>query len=330
MRMAPHGEMPVKTLTERFVKKLPVKTLRERFVKKFWRNRYLFLLLCPIILWYIVFRYIPIGGSVIAFKDYRFSKGIWGSAWVGLKYFRALFASPDFLRVFRNTLIISLYKLAFGFPAPIVLALMLNEMGSVTYKRAIQTITYVPHFISWVVYGGLIATLLSPTYGMVNAILKGLGFEAIYFLADARLFRPLLVVSAMLKESGWGAIIYLAAIAGIDPQLHEAAIVDGANKMKRIWHITLPGIASTVVILFIIRIGAILNVGFEQIFVLYNPMVYEVGDVIETYTYRVGILQGRFSFTTALGLFKSVLGFVLVIVANYVAKKTSDGERGIW
>jgi len=193
-----------------------------------------------------------------------------------------------------------------------------------------QTITYIPYFVSWVVYGGLIATLLSPTYGMVNNVLKMIGMKPIFFLATPEFFRPLLVITAIMKESGYGAIIYLAAISGIDPQLHEAAIVDGAGRLSRIWHIILPSISTTIVILLIIRIGYILNVGFEQIFVLYNPMVYEVGDVVETFTYRVGILQGRYAFTTALGLFKSVFGFVLVIIANYIAKKTSDGEQGIW
>lgn len=304
--------------------------LQQKFVARFWKNRYLFLLLFPIVIWYILFRYVPIAGSVIAFKDYRYAKGIWGSAWVGLKYFRMLFESPDFYRVVRNTLIISFYKLMFGFPAPIILALMLNEARSNAFKRTIQTITYIPYFISWVVYGGLIATILSPTYGMINTVFKAMGLKPVFFMASLTLFRPLLVVTAMMKESGWGAIIYLAAVAGIDPRLYEASIVDGANKWRQIWHITLPGITSTIVILLIIRIGYLLNVGFEQIFVMYNAAVYEVSDVIETYTYRVGILQGRFSFTTALGLFKSVIGFVLVIAANQVSKKLSAGERGIW
>ncbi len=307
-----------------------MKARLQNLKKQFWKSRYLFLLLCPILIWYVVFRYVPITGSVIAFKDYRFSKGIWGSTWVGLKYFKALFAAPEFLRVFRNTVLISVYKIIFGFPAPIMLALMLNEMTSMAYKKVVQTATYIPYFISWVVYGGLIAMLLSPTYGMINAVLKSLGIEPIFFLATPSLFRPLLVVTSILKESGYGAIIYLAAISAIDQQLYEAATIDGAGKAGKIWHITLPGIASTVVVLFILRIGQILNVGFDQIFVLYNPTVYGVGDVIETFTYRVGILQGRFSFTTALGLFKSVFGFVLVVAANYLAKKTSGGERGIW
>lgn len=307
-----------------------LKQLQQKIVARFWKNRYLFLLLFPIVIWYILFRYVPIAGSVIAFKDYRYAKGIWGSAWVGLKYFRMLFQSPDFYRVIRNTLIISFYKLMFGFPAPIILALMLNEARSNAFKRTIQTVTYIPYFISWVVYGGLIATILSPTYGMINTVFKAMGLKPVFFMASLTLFRPLLVVTAIMKESGWGAIIYLAAIAGIDPRLYEAAIVDGANKWRQIWHITLPGIASTIVILLIIRIGYLLNVGFEQIFVMYNAAVYEVSDVIETYTYRVGILQGRFSFTTALGLFKSVIGFVLVIAANQVSKKLSAGERGIW
>jgi len=313
-------------------KEIAITRARSRiwFGKVFWRNRYLFLLLLPMMVWYVMFRYVPIGGSILAFKDYKFSKGIMRSDWAGLKHFQKLFESPEFSRIFRNTILISLYKIIFQFPAPVILALMLNEVRIAIFRRTVQTITYIPFFISWVVYGGLIAFLLSPTFGPVNIALEFFGFKRIFFLATPGLFRSLLVITAILRETGYGAIIYLAALSTIDPQLYEAAVMDGANKWRQLWHVTLPGMSSTIIVLLIIRIGYIFDVGFEQVFVLYNPTVYEVGDVIETYTYRVGILQSRFAFTTALGLFRSVIGFALVIGSNYLARRISGGEKGIW
>lgn len=249
---------------------------QRRHFQKYWD---LYLLLIPGMLYFVVFKYAPMWGILIAFQDYSVFAGMGGSEWVGFHHFREMFASPDFYRVFRNTLLISLYKLLWGFPGPIILALLLNELRNILYKRSIQTLLYLPHFLSWVIIGGMLVSLLSPSTGFVNEILKMVGIDPIFFLASSDWFRTVLVVSDIWKEIGWGAIIYLAALAGIDPQMYEAAIMDGANKWKQIWHITIPSIMGTIVILFVLRLGHVLDVGFEQIFVLYNPMVYDVGDV---------------------------------------------------
>lgn len=295
-----------------------------------WFTRYwdLYLIMVPGILFFLVFRYAPMWGIVIAFQNYSVFAGIAGSEWVGFEHFRAMFLSNDFYVIFRNTLLISLYKIIWGFPAPIMIALLLNEIRLMAYKRTIQTMIYLPHFLSWVIIGGILFNVLSPTTGVINGVIQWLGFKPVLFLGDPAWFRSVLVISDIWKDAGWGAIIYLAALAGIDPQLYEAAIMDGANKWKQLWHITLPSILSTIVILFVLRLGNVLEVGFEQIFVLYNPLVYEVADVIETYVYRVGITQGQFSFSTAVGLFKSVVGMILVVAANRIAKKL--GQEGIW
>jgi len=293
--------------------------------RKYWD---LYVLLIPGLLYFVVFKYAPMWGILIAFQDYSVFAGMRGSEWVGLHHFREMFGSADFYRVFRNTMLISLYKLAWGFPGPIVLALLLNELRSALYKRSIQTLLYLPHFLSWVIIGGMMVNLLSPSTGFVNEVLKSLGIEPVFFLASADWFRTVLVASDIWKEIGWGAIIYLAALAGIDPQMYEAAIMDGANKWQQIWHITIPSILSTIVILLVLRLGHVLDVGFEQIFVLYNPMVYDVADVIETYVYRAGIAEGQFGYSTAVGLFKSLVGIVLVVLANKGAKKL--GQEGIF
>lgn len=267
-------------------------------------------------------------GVLIAFKDYSIFAGFGESAWVGLKHFKSMLEDPQFYQVFRNTVIISLYKLVWGFPGPIILALLLNEIRSVFYKRSIQTLAYLPHFLSWVIIGGILTNLLSPTSGAVNEVLGWFGLEPIFFLADPQWFRAVLVISDIWKEVGWGAIIYLAALAGIDSQLYEAAVMDGANKWKQLCHITIPSIMGTIVVLFLLRLGHVLDVGFEQIFVLYNSLVYEVSDVIETYVYRIGLGQSQFSYSTAVGLVKSVISLILVIVVNKAVKKM--GQEGIY
>lgn len=294
-------------------------------LRKHWD---LYLLMLPGILYFIIYKYLPMAGIVIAFQDYGVFSGIRGSEWVGLEHFRNMFTDSEFYEIFRNTLVISLYKLFWGFPGPIILAIMLNEIRSIVYKRSIQTLIYLPHFLSWVIIGGVLINLLSPTTGMVNEVLKWFGFEPIFFLTSPNWFRSILIVSDLWKEVGWGAIIYLAAIAGIDPQLYEAAIMDGAGKWKQMLNITLPSMMSTIVIMLLLRLGSILDVGFEQIFVLYNPLVYDVADVIQTYVYRMGITQAEFSYTTAVGLFESVVGLLLVITANRAVKKI--GQEGIW
>ncbi|MDF2668175.1 MAG: binding-protein-dependent transport system inner rane component [Paenibacillus sp.] len=300
------------------------------------RNRYghlkdywdLYLIMVPGIVYFLVFKYAPMWGIVIAFQDYSPFQGVRGSEWVGWMHFREMFTDREFYQVFRNTLLISLYKLIWGFPGPIILALMLNEVRHLMFKRTVQTLAYLPHFLSWVIIGGILVNLLSPVTGVVNAMLGWFSIEPIFFLADADWFRTVIVASDIWKEVGWGAIIYLAAIVSIDPQLYEAAVIDGAGKWQQIRHITLPSLLGTIIILFILRLGHVLDVGFEQIFVLYNSMVYEVGDVIETYVYRVGISQSEFSFSTAVGLFKSVIGLALVIFFNRMAKRA--GHEGVY
>uniref|UniRef100_UPI00403F317D ABC transporter permease n=1 Tax=Paenibacillus sp. FSL K6-1096 TaxID=2921460 RepID=UPI00403F317D len=306
----------------------PLRTVKwERFqaLKKYWD---LYLIMLPGLAYFIIFKYVPMGGIIVAFQDFSAFAGIRGSEWVGLAHFKNMFMDSEFYTVFKNTLLISLYKLIWGFPGPIILALMLNEVRHMLYKRGVQTLVYLPHFLSWVIIGGILINVLSPATGIVNQFLGMLGLEPIFFLGSQEWFRTVLVVSDIWKEAGWGAIIYLAALASIDPQIYEAAVVDGAGKWKQLLHVTLPSLLGTIVILFVLRLGSVLDVGFEQIFVLYNPLVYNVADVIETYVYRTGITQGQFSFTTAVGLFKSVISLILVVLANKAARKL--GQNSLW
>ncbi|MBO0993201.1 ABC transporter permease [Bacillus sp. SD088] len=302
-----------------------IKVKRNISFSKYWS---LYLIMVPGIIYFILFKYLPMWGVIIAFQDYSVFGGLLESTWVGLQHFNHMFQDREFYQVLWNTFIISFYKLLWGFPGPIVLAILLNEIRNMGYKRAIQTLAYLPHFLSWVIVGGILINILSPSTGIVNEVIKFLGMNPILFLADTSWFRSVLVASDIWKEIGWGAIIYLAALAGVDPQLYEAATVDGANKWKQLWYVTIPALLPTIAILFVLRLGNVLDVGFEQIFVLYNPVVYEVADVIETYVYRAGIEQAQFSYTTAVGLFKSVIALVLVYLANKAAKKM--GQEGIW
>jgi len=292
------------------------------------KKKYLYLLLLPCVVYFAVFNYMPMYGVLIAFKDFNFAKGILHSPWIGFENFRYMFGLSDFYQVFWNSLTLGLMQLVFGFPFPIILALFLNEMRSLAYQRVTQTVIYLPHFISWVIIGGIMVNFLSPSWGVVNLFLGKLGIEPIFFLAETEYFRPLVVLSSMWKEAGWGSIIYLAAIAGINSEQYEAASIDGASRMRKIWHVTLPGIKSTIIVLLILRLGQIMNNGFEQIFVLQNPMNLEVSEVFETYAYHVGIIGGRFSFGTTVGLFTSVIGLIFLLLANRVAKWMK--EDGIW
>ncbi|SFP97157.1 ABC transporter permease [Caldicoprobacter faecalis] len=300
----------------------------KKFIVTISKYKYLYLMLIPGITFFIIFHYVPMYGAIIAFKEYNIMQGILGSPWVGFKYFKQAFESPFFGQILWNTFIISVYKLIWGFPAPIILALLLNEVKNMIFRRTIQTISYLPHFISWVVIGGMFTDLLSPQTGVVNNIIKMFGGQPIYFMASKEWFRTVLVVSSIWKEVGWNSIIYLAALSSIDPQLYEASQIDGANRWQQTWYITLPGIMSTIAILLILRLGNILNAGFEQIFIMYNPSVYEVADIIDTWVYRTGIQGMRYSLATAVGLFKSVVGFILVVTSNWIAKRM--GESGIW
>jgi putative aldouronate transport system permease protein len=277
--------------------------------------------------YFSVFRFYPILGNVIAFKDYRLAEGIWGSPWAGFEHFEALFNDEVFWRALKNTVSIAFLKLVLAFPAPIILALFINEVQWLPYKRLLQTITYAPHFLSWVIYGAILYIVLSPVNGIVNNVIASLGLEKVPFLQVPILFQPIVVASTILKESGWAAVIYLAAISSIDPQLYEAAQLDGANRWQMMWHITLPGLAAVIMTLFILQLGWFLNVGFAQLFILQNNIVLPAGDIIETFIYRVGIQRARFDFTTAAGLFNSVVGMVLVLTADRISKRL--GLRGL-
>lgn len=298
------------------------------FLGQYYKNRYLLLLLLPGIVFFIIFRYLPIYGLQIAFKDYKFLLGIHDSAWIGFQEFQRMFALQSFREVFRNTLVISFFQLVIGFPAPIIFALLLNEIRHVSFKKWVQTISYIPHFVSWVVLGGIFMQFLSPSIGPVNIIIQALGGKPIYFLADPKWFRGVLVSTNIWKSIGWNSIIYLAALSSIDPALYEAARIDGAGRFKQIIHITIPSIMPIITIMLIFATGKVVNDNFDQVFNLYNPAVYSVGDVLSTYTYRRGVVEMKYSFATAVGLFKNVISFSLVCASNYIAKKIND--YGLW
>ena len=264
----------------------------------------------------------------MAFKDFKMFSGLISSKWVGLLHFRTLIESDTFLEVLRNSLYISFYKLVFNFPVPIILALLLNEIRHIAYKRTVQTIVYLPYFLSWVIIAGLVINLLSPADGVVNMIIKAFGGESISFLNKSEYFRTIIVLSDMWKSSGWGTIIFLAALAGVDPELYEAAKIDGAGRLRRIYHIMLPCIKNTIFVMLLLRIGNIMNNGFEQVFLLGNPMTLDVADIFETYVYRIGLVELKYDYSTAVGLFKSMISFVLLLIANTISKMTV--EKGIF
>nr|WP_229757726.1 ABC transporter permease subunit [Paenibacillus marchantiophytorum] len=278
----------------------------------------------PGLLYFIIYRYVPMLGNIIAFQDYSPFRGFLNSDWVGLKHFKTIFSDQEVIRVLWNTLLLSLLQIAFAFPVPIILAIMLNEIKNEQFKRIVQSIIYLPHFLSWVVVIGIV-TIFLKTEGMVNRILDPLfGMEPISFLQQPGWFMPLIILEVIWKEAGWGTIIFLATLSGINPALYEAAVVDGANRWRQIWHITLPALRSTIIILFILRLGTVLDSGFEQVFLMLNPFTMDVGNVLDTFVYFKGIQKADFSFGTAVGLFKSVIGLILILVANRVAKKFGD------
>lgn len=296
--------------------------------KDIFRDKLLYILLVPFLLWFLIFKYVPMWGIQIGFKDFSLFKGISGSPWVGIEYFKEFIESEYFLRVFKNTVIISLYGLIICFPAQIILAIMISEVTRQTFKKVVQTLTYLPHFVSVVVVAGIVTTFLSPETGLINLLLEKLGFEKIYFLTNPDYFRGIYTVMNLWKETGFASIVFIAAIAGIDTQLYEAAKMDGANKFKQIIHVTLPGILPTIVVMFILKIGNLLSVGYETIILLYQPATYETADVISTYVYRSGLIDGRYDFATAVGLFNSVVALVLVVLANRWSKKVTNA--GLW
>lgn len=295
-----------------------------RLARALTRYKYLYLLMIPGLVYLIVFCYLPMFGLVIAFQDFKPFLGVWQSKFIGFGNFQYLFKSNQFVSALKNTFIISGYKIIFGFPIPIIFALLMNEIRARSLKRSIQTILYLPHFLSWVIMFGLLFFFLSE-FGPLNQLIIRLGGKPIFFLSDTRYFRLVVVVSDIWKELGWSAIIYLAALAGVSPELYEAATIDGASRYQCITKISLPSILPTITIMLLLRIGGILNAGFEQIFNLYNPVVFGVGDIIDTYVYRIGLLQVKFGYSAAAGMFKSVVALVLVLSTNYFVNKTEQG-----
>ncbi|GHU19655.1 putative multiple-sugar transport system permease YteP [Spirochaetia bacterium] len=284
----------------------------------------IYFLLLPGVALLVLFHYVPIYGIVIAFKDFSPFKGVMGSPWVGLKYFSYFLQQPTFWKVMRNTVVINLYQLVFGFPVPIIFALLLNEVWSNPLKKITQTISYLPYFISWVVVASLFTTILSPSTGIVNGFLeKVFGIEPIYFLGKAQYFRSIIVISGIWKGFGFSSVYYIASLASIDSNLYEAAAIDGAGRLRQIWHISLPGLRNIIIVLLVLQVGSMISIGFEQLYLLGNPIVYEVGDVISTYVYRLGIENTQFSLTAAIGLTQSLVNFVLVFSTNRLARKVA-------
>jgi putative aldouronate transport system permease protein len=297
-------------------------------IEYFKRTWMLYAMLVLPMTFFAVFRYVPMTNIAIAFKDYNIFRGVWDSPWVGLKWFNQAFHSRDFHNALRNTLTLNILDLVVGFPAPIVLAILLNELTFKLYKRLTQTVVYLPHFLSWIIISGIAAQLFAPSGGIVNIMLGRLGIGPINFLMKNGLWIVTYIAMGVWKEMGWGTIIYLAAITGINPEIYEAAEVDGAGRWRKIWHVTLPGIRSTIVVLLIMNLGRILGSEFDRPYTMANPTVTQVADVISTLVYRVGIRSNQFSLTTAIGLFQSVVCVIFLIAANSIAKKA--GERGIW
>ena len=299
----------------------PVKTHSR--LKLIQKNKYLYALMVFPVLYFVIFHYAPMYGVLVAFKDYNIVKGIMGSPWVGLKWFKKFLADPYFWKVVRNTLLLSIYNILWGFPVPIILAVMLNELKAGKFKKTVQSITYLPHFISTVVLCGMIVNILSSD-GLMNQIIKALGGTPKQFLMYPQYFRTIYIVSGIWQKAGWTSIIYLAALTGIDSEILDAATIDGANRVQRILHVTIPAITPTIATLLIMDLGKMMNLGYEKVLLLYNGSTYETADIIATYVYRRGILQNSFSYATAVGLFQTVIGVILIVSANKISKKLSD------
>lgn len=303
------------------------KALLLRRKRRFNQNKTLMIMFLPVAAYFIIFKYIPMLGLVIAFKDYNFADGILGSPWVGLDNFRYLFTNPQMGQIIRNTIMLSTLNVLVGFPFPIILAILLNEVRKQWYKKTIQTLVYLPYFLNWVIIGGLVALIFAQENGIVNFLIKRLTGEAYPFLFKEASWITIFVGSSIWKSAGWSAIIYLAALTGIDPSLYEASSMDGANKWQKIWHITLPGIRPTIVLMFILSIGHVMDIGFDQVYTMQNSVVKNVSEVISTWNYKVGLGSGEFSRGAALGLFESVIGLTMVLTANSIAKKS---DQGLW
>lgn len=296
--------------------------------RKIFKNYQLYLLLLPVLAYYVIFCYIPMYGITLAFKEFDPIKGIFGNQWVGLKYFERFFRSYDCWRVIKNTLQISIYSLIAGFPVPIVLSLMLNEVRHKWFEKAVQTITYAPHFISTVVFVGMLVTFLNPSSGIINVLLQKIGMEPIHFMQDPKYFNSIYVFSGIWQEAGWGCIIYMAVLSTVDPELYEAGYVDGMNKLQKIWYIDFPSLLPTVSIMLILSVGGIMNVGFEKVFLMQNNMNIASSQVISTYVYNVGLMGFQFSYATAIGLLNSVVNFIMLAIVNLIVKRL--GEVSLW
>lgn len=304
-------------------------TNRNKLWHRILNYKYIYILILPGILFFIIFSYIPMYGIILAFKKFMYNKGIMGSPWVGLENFRMLFKNADFWNAVKNTVIISFGKIIFGFPVPIILALLLNELKNAKFKKFTQTILYLPHFISWVIIAGLVYNLFSVTNGAVSKLLYiGLGKEPVKILGNPTYFRPLVYLTSIWKGAGWGTIIYLAAISGVNPELYESAVLDGAGRFKQAIYITIPSLAFAISVNLILSLGGVMSAGFDQIFNLYDPGVYKVGDIIDTYVYRMGIQDAKYEMSTAVGLFKSIINCILLVSANKITILL--GQEGLY
>ncbi|SDS85432.1 putative aldouronate transport system permease protein [Paenibacillaceae bacterium GAS479] len=292
------------------------------------RDKFLVLMVLPAVVYFIVFHYLPMYGILMAFQDFSPSRGIWNSPWVGLEWFEEFFSSIYSFRLIKNVLLLNFYSLLWGFPIPIIFALLLNEIRRNTFKRVVQTVSYMPHFISVVVIAGMTITFLSPNDGIVNVVIEKLGFQKINFLSEVDWFRTIYISTDIWAGFGYSSILYLAALAGIDPQLYEAARIDGASRFRQLIHVTLPGIAPTIIILLLLSLGRMMSVGFEKIILLYNPSTYEVSDVISSYVYRIGLVGGEFSFAAAVDFMNATINFVLIVSFNWISRKLT--QTSLW
>lgn len=306
----------------------PEKSKWKKLWTRIWYFRHIYLFLLPAIIWFLVFCYYPMYGALLAFKDFKYNLGIVGSPWVGFRYFKYFLVDPKFFEVLRNTLVISFLKLIFGFPAPIILALMLNEVRQAKFKKVVQTISYLPHFVSWVVVVTLLQKILSPHAGLLNDIRFQMSLEPIFYMGRKQLFYPLVIISSIWKGIGWGSIIYLAALSNIDQNLYEAAEIDGAGRWRMMFNITIPSIVPTIAILLIFDLSGILNAGFEQIYLMQTPSTMGVSEILDTYVLKLGLLDGQFSYSTAIGLFRSLVSLILIVTVNWVSRRIS--EVSLW
>lgn len=305
----------------------PEKPWFSRLLRNMREHWQLYLMLLPVVAAYVIFAYLPMGGLIIAFQNFAPRLGIWGSKWVGLKYFRDFFNDVYFFRLMRNTFMLNVYDIIVGFPAPIILAILLNELRSRRVRATFQTMMYLPYFISMVVLCGIIREFCDRD-GVINDIIAAMGGQRSSLLMNPKLFKPIFILTNMWQYAGWNSIIYMAAMGSIDTSLYDAACVDGCGRLRQVWHVTLPGILSTIVIMFILRVGNIMTVGFEKVILLYNSMTMETADVISSYVYRRGIMEANFSYATAVGMFNAVLNCVFLFMANYLSRKATD--QSLW